>query len=87
MKNIFFQRHCLIIYGLSLVGIGLFTRYHIGRRRFNRRGIAGLQHYFSYGIGVCTSVIETLLNFIGLLFILSGLFLLAIAGFNHHFTH
>jgi len=73
--------------GIVLSLLDLFIRYQIRRRRFNRRGIAGLQHYSSYGIGFCTTIIETLLNFIGLLFILSGLFLLAVAGFNHHFTH
>jgi len=67
--------------GLLLVVIGLFIRYHIGRRRFNRRGLAGLQQFNSYGAGLITTVIESLINIIGTLTLWAGIFLLAIAGF------
>jgi hypothetical protein len=71
--------------GLLLVAIGSFIRYHIGRRRFNRRGIGGLQQFPSYGRFIFTVTVERIIHFIGTLALLAGLFLLAIAGFNHSF--
>ena len=69
--------------GMILAAIGLFIRYHIGGRRFNRRGIGGLQQFPTYGRFIFTMVIESVIYFIGTLCLLAGLFLLAIAGFNH----
>ncbi|MFD2871957.1 hypothetical protein ACFS5N_05725 [Mucilaginibacter ximonensis] len=74
-----------IIYGSLLLGIGLFVRYLIGKRKFQRRGVAGLQQFPSYGYGVVIRFMETLILFIGNLCLLGGLLLLALAGFNHHF--
>jgi len=61
------------IYLFLLLGLGLFIRYYIGRRRFNRRSIAGMQIYSSYFRALLTTIIETLFNLIGLLFIVIGL--------------
>lgn len=69
--------------GLLLVALGLFIRYQIGRRRFNRRGIGGLQQFPTYGRFIFTVTVETVIHFIGTLSLLAGLFLLAITGFNH----
>ena len=69
--------------GLLLLALGLFIRYHIGRRRFNRRGIGGLQQFPTYGRFICTVIVERVIYFIGSLCLWSGLFLLAIAGLNH----
>jgi len=71
--------------GLLLTALGLTVHYHIGRRRFNRRGIGGLQQFPTYGRFVFTVVVERVIYFIGTLCLLAGLFLLAITGFNHHF--
>jgi len=72
-----------LITGLLLTAIGLFIRYHIGRRRFNRRGIGGLQQFPTYGRFILTVTIERIIHFIGTLCLLAGLFLLALTGFNH----
>jgi hypothetical protein len=69
--------------GLILLAIGLLIRYYIGKRRFNRRDIAGLQQFPTYGRAVFTTLWETLFLIIGNLCLLAGLFLLALAGFNH----
>jgi hypothetical protein len=69
--------------GLLLIGICLFIRYHIGRRRFNRRGIGGLQQFSNYRRAVAISFLEWLILFIGNLCGLAGLLLLALAGINH----
>jgi 1,4-dihydroxy-2-naphthoate octaprenyltransferase len=69
--------------GLLLLALGLFIRYQIGRRRFNRRGIGGLQQFPTYGRFVFTVIVERVIYFIGTLSLLAGLVLLAVAGFNH----
>lgn len=71
--------------GMILAAVGLLIRYQIGRRRFNRRGIGGLQQFPTYGRFIFTIVVERVIFFIGTIALLAGLFLLAIAGLNHHF--
>lgn len=44
---------------LPLLAIGFFLRYLIGRRRFNRRSMAGLQHFKSYPNALLTLTIES----------------------------
>jgi hypothetical protein len=76
-------QHYTVPCALLLIVIGLFIRYQIGRRRFNRRGIGGLQQFPTYGRFIFTVTVERIIFFIGTLCLLAGLFLLAIAGFNH----
>ena len=64
---------------MMLIGSGLFIRYLINMRRFNRRGLGGLQHFSSYGKAVCTTAIERLIRLLATLCLLAGLWLL----FNH----
>jgi len=70
--------------GIVLIAIGLLVRYHISRRRFNRRGIGGLQHYSSYRRAMVTSVLETVVMFTGTFLIIAGVRLLAVAYIIHH---
>jgi len=65
------------------IAIGLFIRYHIGRRRFNRRGTCGLQQFSSYGKAVVITAIEKLANFLTLLCLIAGILLIAVAVFIH----
>jgi hypothetical protein len=76
MELLIIQHNHITLHACILLGIGLATRYIISRRRFNRRGIAGLQLFSSYEKWWITTRIETLLNFLGWLAILSGIFLL-----------
>jgi hypothetical protein len=69
--------------GILLTAIGLFIRYHISRRRFNRRGIAGLQHFSSYGKALMITTIERLFSLIARLCLLAGMLLLAVEAFIH----
>ncbi len=59
-----------------LIAIGFAVRYIIGRRRFNRRGITGLQVFASYEQWWLTTRLENLLSLLALLAILAGVFLL-----------
>lgn len=57
------------------IGTGILVRYIIGRRRFNRRGVAGLQLFSSYEKWWFTTRIEALFYFLGLLAIVAGILL------------
>jgi len=72
-----------ILMALILMGAGLFIRYHIGRRRFNRRGVAGLQHFSTYGKAVIITAIEKLFSLMAYLCLLAGLILLIAEAFIH----
>jgi hypothetical protein len=65
-------------YSILLFVLGLFIRYQIGRRRFNRRGVTGVQLYSSYFKGVVTTILETLLNLLGALCIVIAIIFLII---------
>ncbi|MFA6245456.1 MAG: hypothetical protein WC615_00855 [Mucilaginibacter sp.] len=77
-------QHYSLSCALLLIAIGLFIRYQIGRRRFNRRGIGGLQQFPTYGRFMFIMAVERVIYFIGTLCLLTGLVLLAIAGITHH---
>lgn len=57
---------------------GLFIRYQIGRRRFNRRSVAGVQLFSSYFTSILIVVLETLINIAGALLVIAGLIKLLI---------
>jgi hypothetical protein len=59
--------------GIIICGIGFLLCYFVGRRRFNRRGIGGLQQYNSYGTAIITTLFEKMVNFIGIILLLIGL--------------
>lgn len=64
------------VHGIYLLIAGLVIRFIVGRRRFNRRGVGGLQHFNSYIVDLIVMTIEWLFNLIGLLAIIMGVFLL-----------
>lgn len=75
MEKLTHHTNHLTIYAIVLLIIGLLIRYIIGLRRFNRRGITGLQHFKTYGIGLLTTIIETFINIIAGLMIIGAVFL------------
>lgn len=64
--------------GMLLIALGLLIRYHIGKRRFKRRNLAGLQGYSSYLASQLILLLEKTFNLLGLLLIVLGLFLTVI---------
>ena len=75
MKNLIHHTNHLTIYAIILLVIGLLLRYVIGKRRFNRRGVAGLQHFKSYSVAVITIAVEKVVNIIAILMIIGAIFL------------
>lgn len=69
--------------GWLLLAAGIIIRYIIARRRFNRRGIGGLQHYRSFEGAVGTTILEWVFRWAGILMIIVGILYL-LAGLNHN---
>ncbi|EHQ24641.1 hypothetical protein [Mucilaginibacter paludis] len=59
-----------------LMAIGLYQRYLIGRRRFNRRSMAGVQGFKNYSYAVLIMTIETVFKYIANVIVLTGIILL-----------
>ena len=76
MELLIIHHHHTALNAIVLIGTGLLVRYLINRRRFNRRGIAGLQLFSSYEKWWLTTRIEALFYFLGLLAIVAGILLL-----------
>ncbi|MGJ1327457.1 hypothetical protein [Sphingobacterium multivorum] len=57
-----------------LIGIGTVLRLWIGMRRFNRRGIGGLQHFSNYFLGLATLFVEFFVRWTANILILCGLY-------------
>ena len=70
-------------YGMVLIIAGAFMRLWISKRRFDRRGVAGLQHYSSYWASLISSTVEFLLAIVSVLMVISGLGLLIVEWYNH----
>lgn len=69
-------------YGIVLIVAGLSFRNIVGRNRFNRRGVGGLQGYDNYNKALATTIFERLLKILGTLLILGGIFLYAVEWYN-----
>jgi uncharacterized membrane protein len=61
------------IIGAILLAIGLIINYSINRRRFNRRGVGGLQQFDSYGKAVVTTWLERFGKLIAIILIIFGI--------------
>lgn len=82
--ELLFSLTTMSIYGLVLLAAGIALRMAIGKRRFDRRGFAGLQHYSSYWTGLLTTVLESLAAIVSALMILGGAVLIIIELYNTH---
>ena len=75
MKHLIHHTNHITIYAIFLLIIGISIRFVINRRRFNRRGIAGLQYFKSYTNALFITTIEKGLNFIAVLMIIGAIIL------------
>lgn len=63
----------LDINGLILISIGLLIRFLIGRRRFRRRNIAGIEVFSNYLTAVAIRFLERLFNLFGFMLVAFGI--------------
>ena len=68
--------------GISLIALGIIILYIIGRRKFRRRGVAGLEGFSSYQAAVFIRFLEALFRLIAWIMLLGGAFLTGIAWYN-----
>jgi len=71
-----------LITAIFLFITGIVILYIIGRRRFNRRGVAGLETFSSYGMAVFIRLLEAFFRLLAWAMLLAGAFLGAIAWYN-----
>ncbi len=56
--------------------LALALHYWVGRRRFNRRGVGGLQHFRNYERAVFITIIERLIKWLANMLLIAGVLLL-----------
>lgn len=72
----------VITIGISLLVSGLVIRYIINRRRFNRKGEGGLQHFKSYERATVITFIKKIIMLLSMIMLLVGVvFLIAVIFF------
>lgn len=76
--------HSTLLFGIGILFIGIIIKMIISRRRFNRRGIAGLQLFSSYTQWLITTRLESLFNFIAYLLIITSIFIMACGWYANH---
>lgn len=59
--------------GAIIALIGALIFYTVGKRRFKRRGVGGLQHYKTYSGALITTAAEKVAKFLGWVLIVIGL--------------
>lgn len=70
------------ILGWIALVLGVAIRYIIERRKFNRRGVAGLEGFSSFEKAVGTKLTEKLFNLIAVILILGGVLLLLLSWYD-----
>lgn len=54
----------------------------VNQRRFNRRGIGGMQHFRNFLVAVVTTLVESIVKKVGYVLVLLGAYLHIRNGFN-----
>lgn len=72
------------VYGSILIIAGLAVRLFIGKNRFERRGLGGLQEFDNYWVALIITIFEWLLTIASYMAIATGLYLLVIEWLNKH---
>jgi uncharacterized membrane protein len=65
-----------LIFAIIFLVVGFFLRFQINKRRFNRRNMAGVEEFKSYGSAYTTQIIEKFGRYAGLLLIIVGILML-----------
>ena len=68
--------------GFVFIALGLSGIFWVGRRRFYRRNMAGVEEFEGYGKAVATTVLEKLLNLICVVLTILGALALIKAYFS-----
>jgi hypothetical protein len=72
----------VLIAGVVLVIAGGLARFWVGRREFQRRNMAGVEEFRSYGGSLAAKGVETVARLLGTLMIVAGVVLGAVYFFG-----
>jgi len=64
-----------IIWAIIFIAGGFYLRFQINKRQFNRRNMAGVEEFKSYGSAYTTQIIEKVGRYVGFFLIIIGIFL------------
>ena len=64
-----------IILAVLFIAGGFYLRFQINKRQFNRRNLAGVEEFKSYGNAYATQMIEKVGRYVGTFLIIIGIFL------------
>jgi len=64
-----------IILAILFIAGGFYLRFQINKRQFNRRNLAGVEEFKSYGNAYATQLIEKVGRYVGAFLIIIGIFL------------
>jgi len=64
-----------IIWAIIFIVGGFYLRFQINKRQFNRRNMAGVEEFKSYGNAYTTQMIEKVGRFVGAFLIIIGIFM------------
>ncbi len=70
------------VFGTGFVLLSVYLRYWRGKRRFERRNMAGMETFKSYNKALSANFIENIASFLSLLLMVIGILLLLMALFG-----
>ncbi len=73
----------LFLLGFGLIGLSIYGRYWRGKRRFDRRNIAGVQVFKNYNDSLKKQYFENFIHFLGVAAFIVGLIILLFAYFGY----
>ena len=68
----------ILIIGLFILVVGYLIRYIIGKRKFKRRAITGLEGFKGYNSALTSKFFERILLIIAKIFIIAGVFFIGL---------
>ena len=63
----------MLITGILSVIISIILKHWVGKRKFYRRNVAGIEEFKSYGSAVITDLLEKFVSFIAKVLIILGI--------------
>lgn len=73
-----------LIWALVFLAAGFFLRFQINKRQFNRRNVAGIEEFKSYGSAYTTQMAEKVGRLVGIFLMVIGVLLLLSFFFGTH---
>lgn len=66
-----------LFWGIIFIATGLAARFFIGRRKFNRRNVAGIEEHINYSSALGNAVFDKIISITGFIVIALGIMLIA----------